>query len=305
MPCSSFPQALDLLLAAFAGFDPLLALRATCRAAPARYAPVLRPRLWAATMPLQKRGVACLEAACQDGNLARAQWVAAAFAGVGVRESVALRTACACGHLAVAAWLADRFGLTVADARAADNWALRRACARGHLRVAAWLADRFGLTVADARAFNNWALRYSCRNDHLSVAARVTGRFGLESADARACDDHVSYWTYKNGLTPIIIWFADRFNTNMDAKARNVLFRTACLTGRLALAAWLADRFSLSLAAAEALREACANGHLSVAIWLADRFGLTANVYITTMCWARSLGPDLIVTWLERRATGT
>src|SRR6266702_1371360 len=72
------------------------------------------------------------------------------------------RAACGDGQLGRAMWLACAFALTAADARADENGALRDACEGGHIAVATWLAERFALTAADARACENWPLRYAC-----------------------------------------------------------------------------------------------------------------------------------------------
>jgi Ankyrin repeats (3 copies) len=111
---------------------------------------------------------------------------------------------CHRGDVAAATWLADRFELTAADARTADNWALRQACYRGHLATATWLTDRFALTADDVRANDNFALRVACTYGHLDVAAWLTDRFELTPADARSADNHALCLACENGHLAVV-----------------------------------------------------------------------------------------------------
>lgn len=69
--------------------------------------------------------------------------------------------------------------------------------------------------------------------------------------------------------------------TRKDIRDWNVL-RTVCAHGRLKIAQWLANSFSLDAEDARtcnnaALRYACGGGHLATAKWLTHHFGLTVE----------------------------
>ena len=57
----------------------------------------------------------------------------------------AFRAACRNGHLALAQWMAKAYDLDRDEAMAGGCLGLALACKHGHLRVAKWLTAEFGL----------------------------------------------------------------------------------------------------------------------------------------------------------------
>lgn len=276
-----FPPDLDLALASFVGFDSLLGLRVTCRAARQRYAPQNR-KLWAASSPPYGRGTTTLERACNGGHLEKVQWVVAYFAlamDARVVSDYMLHLSCVRGHLHVAVWLADRLNLQSKNVRAFNNHALHYACMGGHLAVAAWLADRFGLTAEDVRKDDNITLRNACTGGRLAVAIWLTDRFGLK----RAADDEALRNACARGHLAVAVWLTNRFGLTTTAAWTSVTraLYIVCVNGHLAIAMWLVAHFGLKTDDVRAdsdcdciLRDSCSHGRLAVAVWLTNRFGL-------------------------------
>lgn len=81
--------------------------------------------------------------------------------------------------------------------------------------------------------------------------------------------------------------------------------RKACKHGRLGVAQWLVDRFSVTAEDAResgALLEACENDELDMAQWLADRFDMTAEDVEGFDAYKILMTADpTVVEWLEER----
>ena len=118
--------------------------------------------------------VNAFQAACRNGHLLLAQWMAEAY-DLDKDEAMAggclgLGLACKHGHLHVAQWLTAKFDLGKAHAAAGGHAAKRGSCANGHLEVVQWLSEQFKFTVQDIRIHDAEAFRNCCKNGHLATA---------------------------------------------------------------------------------------------------------------------------------------
>ena len=198
----------------------------------------------------------------------------------------ALGWVCYRGTLADVQRMVEQFGLTPADARANRNVALRMACRRGHFEMAQWLADTFHLTAEDARDYNNYALRVVCEDGNLDIARWLVDTFHLTAEDARTGYHSPLLRACVMCRLEMVQWLVSTFDlTAEDIRAEdNAALKHACGTllgmgGGLALAAWLIDRFHLTMAdgGASIMVRACETDKTDVVELLVDRFGLTAD----------------------------
>jgi hypothetical protein len=233
------------------------------------------PRPFALARDLGRRS---LRAACANGRVEVAQWLACRFSlgadDVRLDRCGALRDACCGGHLKAARWLAATFDLGTSDARAANDRALRRACRGGHLKVAQWLAGAFAFRASRKDTSALPALREACAHGHLAVARWLVTRFKLVARDVAAGGNLALRGACAGGHLEVARWLARAFVlTSMDAGAAdNAALRGACDNGHLDVALWLAGSFALDVPPpclhALALG-ACRGGHLEVVRWLA------------------------------------
>ena len=254
------------------------------------------PRKWvlrSALTAYRQRGLSSAQDVINHARATRAE----------VSELGIMAAACLEGHLEVAQWLAAHFNLTAADARTHDNFALRHACAEGHLAIAQWLAAAFGLTAADARARDNWALRFACFGGHLAMAQWLVAAFGLTAADARAHDNEALYHACVAGHLATAQWLAEVFGLGAaDVGGPKLYLAAACASGYLDVARWLTGRFGLGPADAlagnnRALNHACAGGYLATAQWLVATFGLAPGREAELV--AAEYGHLKVVQWLR------
>lgn len=235
-------------------------------------------------------------AACQRGQLTKAQWLFDRFADISRRDCLyaackggpaslaavdwliaselnevddAFRVACAHGHLEHARHLVRAH----IDVRANDNAAVRDACYGGHLPVVQWLVTEYALTPADLCTFECYAIRRAASNGHHAVVSYLIDRFGsavvYKSAFGSICTscplDVVQRVASQLGIT-------DAGVNEFDYLEFNYL-EVSCRAGQLATVMWLADRAELSDYGRETLLHgACINGHLRVAAWLVTHF---------------------------------
>jgi hypothetical protein len=173
-----------------------------------------------------------------------------------------LQLAVAGGHLSVCQWLTQHFGLTAADARAADNAALQRAVFNGHMAICQWLTDHFGLTADDARARNDHILHIALRHaDNPATCLWLVERFGLDGrtcrhlvqnsrlapSEVRALDNAALNFAAKHSEFKMVRWLAERFKLPPQhvAEIYDFAMHSDGCRGRMAVHTWLARFFGL------------------------------------------------------------
>jgi hypothetical protein len=151
-------------------------------------------------------------------------------------------------------------GLSAESARS-DHYSLFRwACRTGDLGFASQLDVLYGGSLErDARDVVVSAFRESMDNGHLAVARWIDDRFRITDAEARSSD-------------------GQRRDDTVEATPDYPALISACRTGSVAAAAWMAERFSLGSVELRTgrnspLAAACYHGHVHMIEWLLERAG--------------------------------
>jgi hypothetical protein len=210
--------------------------------------------------------------ACIKGDLARAKRCDV------TREEVCaggmILAACRDGFLDLAQWIADNFNLTGEDIHTSDGiYALSTACEEGHLETAQWMVKRFNITRANVRFTTaRFALQDACTKGNLALAQWLATYFEMTRDDTRELHDSNST-TYPNGVT-----------IYRGLRGVNFPLQKACKRGHLAVAQWLVEHFDLKPedfrimpSICGFIKEICEKGNLETAQWFIDQADLNSD----------------------------
>lgn len=238
------------------------------------------------------------------------QWVSRTF--VLTREEMlgggVFSAACAQGCVASAQWLAETYSIKQSEALTGNNYAFRAVCAGGHIEVAIWLVTHFAMPPHEIEWNHHRALRNACEKGHLNIVQWLSAR--LDQSTSATLIGWAFHCACAHGQLAIAKWFAGEFKAKILMPARdNYVFSTTCINGHLLTAQWLAKTFSITENEVkkdgnDLFRNVCAAGRLSVAVWLAETFNITPDNSGEAMSrawqYARGQGRVDVEDWLIR-----
>lgn len=160
---------------------------------------------------------------------------------------------------------ASSYGLDILVSIACTSGTMYPLSGRPHMEVVMWLHDTFGVSIVHPKM-----LQLACCVGHLQLAQLLHMQLQLPA------DYYVwkfaLYAACRNDHMAVLVWLRDTavFTPAVIDEALN----QACVHGRLRVAMWLCDAFSVdrSVCRTWAFYQVCANGHLGTAQWMYDTF---------------------------------
>jgi hypothetical protein len=166
--------------------------------------------------------------------------------------SYLLRAACGQGALSTAQWIAEQFTITADQVRFDNNLILQQTCEHGRHEVAQWLVAHYGLTVADIRA--SGCLDGACAEGCLPVVQWIVTQFELPANEVCAmvyprrhevCALHIAC---KHGRLAVVQWLVAHFRlADATGLAWREYVELAISGDHLELVRWLAVNFQIQL----------------------------------------------------------
>ena len=230
----------------------------------------------------------CLGLASRRGQLHVAQWLVNKYnltASEAIKTPCAsLSQACSGGQLHVIQWLCNKFDIMSLENRLEIvQLAVFHAGRYGMLDVMEWLIHNFGVTAEDTYIGNSTTLAMFCMTRNLPAAKRLTEILRLTPAYARTFSNTALRQSIIKGCIYEAQWLVTKFELTVDDVREGNALAIACCYGRLELAKWLTQHFTLGRAEAlddnmVAVEYAIAGGHIQTLRWMTEQFNLTPDV---------------------------